>query len=219
MIEQTYGSMPDIWTPGPRMLEQKSEEVDAILTQHVPVAVSGIRERWLPSDRPGGKGSSHTQVLCYSAGIVQGDFIPAWPILLTVKGWQSTHLKSAIAQFKSQTAKLRMQYGKNNRPLNPSLFWMVLGTFGKVRNTIAAGDKKIVPIKLGEPKDGFNEAWMRAAYVGPQIVDEMNAYGQQAQEWLQDETWKRGPRQDGNGGSLPPMPEGVDVSDDDSPFL
>lgn len=216
-LAREYDHINSLYEYGPRIADGK--EVDAFLAQYVTGVVIRMRERWLPPKKPGGKPFSHTQIVLFTAELDDNDaLVPYGPIMLTVKGTNGKHLKEAKDQWGRVTAKARAEMAREaGRPSSfaVSLFWMSLGTFGAKRATVPAGEKEIVPITLGMPKNEITPEWLRRLYIGRETAQLVNELGEQTQTWATDKIWLGG--KDEKAEEIIPQFE-ESMFEDESPF-
>lgn len=223
--EGEYGFLPSNFQFAEGLAGGKAGEYNAYLAQWLPVAIIGERTRWIT--KPGSdKKSSHTQVLAYAAYIEEQTNVPLpyAPVVLTVKGWQSDHLKKSIKAFEAQSMAARREAGRlagRDKALHPSMFWIMLGVTGKDRNAAAVGGGKdqsdITPITLVTPQNGYDLEALKHFYIGREVALELVRLKSEASEWLNDTKWKSGQTDDaraGNGEPEAPPPAG----EDDFPF-
>lgn len=177
--------------------------------RYLAVAPIAKRSRWvIPPE--GGKGSGHTQYLVMTASYQDKTFTPCIPAVLSVKGYVAMILDSVMAEFDRITLKARKQYAGN---ATGSLFWRLIGTFGKERSQRMVGKAEmqspITPPVLFVPKESFDsEEALARFYVGAEVAKQMVEFRQLAQEWI--DTWKQPAKPNASNDDYfpePPMPE------------
>lgn len=182
-----------------KLPQASGPEMDVIASRKLIIAAIGMREYSTITDPSSGnvrrvppftKGARPgMQVLCllgYKEN--QASPITPWaPILITAKGYQTNHVKTAIMNWR-KTIKPHVQKlipGANDSILN--LFWMYIGTFGDAANFqtvgIAPNVKSITPIVAHIP-DEITEKQVENMYVGEPIAEFMADLSEQSQDWL-----------------------------------
>jgi hypothetical protein len=202
------------------MVNNEGKEYEVYTCRTIGVAPIGKRVQWKPAVE-GGKPRSHVQILAY-VGFWNGPtktFVPFGPCVLSGKGYAGKHLEEAWAQWDKSSAGARMKFA-NKLPAN--YFFASLGTGvgdKPITEMVGKGGSQspITPCKCWMP-DAITGEYLKAAYVGLEVIGQMAGLKEQAAEWLA--AWKKDGKGNGNGQAPgeyvdhwdgPPPPEEPDI--------
>jgi hypothetical protein len=199
VIEETGSPLPYNWKPE-TIGTRDGGTYDAYVARTLYVAPIAKRESWIGKD---GKrypkfvdgARNHTQYLAYLGvkkavgGEKGGDWrIDPWGlVVLTAKGYQAMYLRRAFSDWAKATAKARggAYY---------SLFYALIGTFGKEREVANVGKQgatsPVTPLKVWLPDEEITETLLKRMFVGDVVAGIMGEKLEQAAEWLG--AWKKG---------------------------
>lgn len=211
---------------------KEGEPFSGYMTRHVVVAPIAFRSAWKHKDTgviypEGGDYVQDTrhvaQALVYAATkVTEGKDVfyqPTFPLVLSVRGYQVTNLKSAFQTWNKYTASARKTYA----PGVPAwCFYLAVGTFGTEFKSISVGKgsqkSPITPVVPYLPET-ITEQTLEVLFVGEGMAGTMADMVEDSKEWVN--SWKT-PVQDpyhrgtdvGNGPDDPfgefPDPEGGD---------
>lgn len=207
------------------------------ITRHVVIAPIAMRSAWRHKDTgifypEGGdyvSGTRHVaHVLVYLAEkIIEGKetyYQPAFPAVLSARGFQVNYLKSAFQAWNKYTAPARKQFAPN---VPAWCFYLALGTFGNEFKPVMVGKgtqkSPVTPIVPFLPEK-ITEDTLNVLFVGEGVAGQMADMIEDSKEWIN--AWKTQAQDpyhsNGNAGPAEPF-EGMpdpDLSDDggDIPF-
>ena len=154
----------------------------------------GVRKSWITKEKtrytqyvPGSR--QHIQVLAMLASKEEGKYLPFYPVLLSAKGWQASHLEKSLSTWQSKTASARAMIAKSaGAPDVPAnMFWSAIGTWGnepKVEYVGSGNDKSpITPVSAFIPKE-ITEEGLEGLFVGKAVIEDMLELKRQAKDWL-----------------------------------
>lgn len=172
------------------LTNSKGKDYKAYLLRTIWVAPIARRYGWFEFE---GKASSRVNYLCYLGTFSQGAPVVPWgPVVLSAKSFAGIDLDNAFKAFATKTASIRKTTGAN-------FFYTPLGTWGdEVKYSTRTGkngsSSSVTPVQLYEPKDGWTQKHLEAAFVGADIARDMMTLKEQAAPWLDD--WnKRGKKE------------------------
>jgi hypothetical protein len=128
-------------------------------------------------------------VLAIIASKEENKYLPFYPVLLSAKGWQATHLEKSISTWASKTLQVRQKLArsaKNTDAIPASMFWSAIGTWGaepKVESVGSGNKSNITPISAFLPKE-VGEELLENLFIGKGVIEWMLDLKRQAAEWL-----------------------------------
>jgi hypothetical protein len=176
------------------MTSRDNKPLKNVVSRVVIVAPFGVRKSWITKDKTRytqyvAGSRQHIQVLAMLASKEEGKYLPFYPILLSAKGWQASHLEKALSTWQSKTASVRSKIAKaSSAPDIPAnMFWSAIGTWGqepKVENVGAGNEKSpITPVSAFIPKE-ITEEGLEGLFVGKAVIEDMLDLKRQAKDWL-----------------------------------
>ena len=124
----------------------------------------------------------HMQVLAYMATKQEKTITPWGPVVLSVKGFQVKFLEEVMAEWGSLLAPVRREHAPN---IPPTMFYMLVGTFGEKRNSTLVGKKAtspVVPVSLWK-HENMNGELLEKLFVGAPVAEKMKWLKEQAKAW------------------------------------
>lgn len=221
-IQERSGVIPTGFAAG-TLVNRKGKEFDAYTVRNFGAAIIAHRKRWVTKDETG-KSNSQMHILAYLGYYVaeQRKYVPWGPVVISGKGYASSFIGDALRDWEKRTAQARRVHANN---IPAWLFYSPIGTFGEKpisRMVGSSAQSPVTPCQVYTPGE-ITVDFLRSAYVGRAVVDEMAELKKEAQAWLDD--WKKPPEQHqqqahsgGNGGYPPPPEEPPYEEDNGTPF-
>jgi hypothetical protein len=180
------------------------------------IATMGRRFRWFTDPRnQGDKGRGHLQILgmCAMSKVENKviTFTPWMPVILSAKGLTTKHMEDALKTWEHDTAIMRQTHA-NGIPAH--FFYGYYGTFGKERKPLTVGrsgaQNYITPPTVFIPEN-LDVEYLRRAYVGRQMADQMAEMVGNSQEWLHAWDKENQPEQTSTAPKKPAQPSAADI--------